>query len=72
MRPWIEGHEIRGKAMNLPSLSYRRKRGDLIEAYKLTHGYYKVKENLLIIDKSTRTSGHEYKIEKQYYLFYFI
>ena len=59
-------YEERLKTMNLPSLSYRRKRGDLIEAYKLTHGYYSVNSNLLKLDKSNRTRGHKYKIEKQY------
>ena len=29
------------KALKLPSLQYRRDRGDMIECYKLTHGYYK-------------------------------
>ena len=58
-------YEERLKSMNLPSLSYRRKRGDLIEAYKLTHGYYSTNKNLLILDKTNRTRGHSYKVEKQ-------
>ena len=28
------------KALNLPSLEYRRKRGDMIETYKIIHGMY--------------------------------
>ena len=66
--PGLKGlkYEERLKEMNLPSLSYRRKRGDLIEAYKLTHGHYAINKNLLKLDKTSRTRGHMYKIEKQY------
>lgn len=58
-------YEERLKSMKLPSLKYRRKRGDLIEAYKYTHGFYKVNENLLPIDNTNRTRGHAYKLIKR-------
>ena len=58
-------YEDRLKAMKLPSLRYRRKRGDLIEAYKYTHNYYNVNANLLKLDQKTNLRGHAYKIIKQ-------
>jgi hypothetical protein len=50
--------------MNIPSLSYRRLRGDLIEAYKYTHGLYKVPEGLLDFETRTNTRGHGYKLKQ--------
>ena len=50
--------------MNLPSLRYRRLRGDMIEAYKITHGLYSVNKNLLQLDQGNRTRGHAFKLIK--------
>lgn len=59
-------YEDRLRALNLPSLVYRRLRGDLIEAYKLTHGIYNVdSETILPKCKNDRTRGHKYKLEKR-------
>ena len=58
-------YEERLKEMKLPSLKYRRKRGDLIEAYKYTHGFYHVNQDLLQFDTDSRTRGHAYKLKKQ-------
>ena len=59
-------YEDRLKSLNLPSLEYRRIRGDMIEAFKITHNIYdyRVTENLLKMDKKT-TRNHGYKLEKQ-------
>jgi hypothetical protein len=64
--PGLKGksYEERLKIMKLPSLSYRRLRGDLIEAYKYTHGLYKVPEGLLKFETRTNTRGHGYKLKK--------
>ena len=48
------------KKLALPSLSYRRKRGDMIEVYKYTHGLYKVSALPLEMEENT-TRGHNYK-----------
>ena len=58
-------YEERLKTMDLPSLSYRRRRGDLIEAYKYTHGCYNVNENLLKRETDSKTRGHSYKLSKR-------
>ena len=59
-------YEERLKAMKLPSLQYRRKRGDLIEVYKYTHGFYNVNKTLLQMDNTShRTRGHALKLAKQ-------
>jgi len=59
-------YEERLKKLNLPSLEYRRLRGDLIEAYKFTHDVYNVNsDNILPRCHSTLTRGHNYKVKKQ-------
>ena len=40
-------YEERLKRMDLPSLRYRRVRGDMIDTYKYTHSKYTVNEDLL-------------------------
>ena len=37
-----KSYEDRLQALKLPSLAYRRMRGDAIELYKFTHGRYNV------------------------------
>ena len=59
-------YEVRLERMKLPSLSYRRARGDMIEAYKYTHDYYTVNDDLLPRDTSTVTRGHPHKLKKRY------
>jgi hypothetical protein len=60
--PGLKGksYEERLKIMKLRSLSYRRLRGELIEAYKYTHGLYKVPEGLLEFETRTNTRVHGY------------
>ena len=50
--------------MNLPSMKYRRERGDMIETYKYTHGLYSVNSSLFVLDTATTTRGHKYKLKK--------
>ena len=52
------------KKLALPSLSYRRKRGDMIEVYKYTHGLYKVSALPVEMEEKT-TRGHNNKLKKK-------
>ena len=58
-------YEDRLKKLNLPSLEYRRIRGDMIETFKITHNIYdtRVSSNLLKLNKSS-TRSHGFKLEK--------
>ena len=52
------------KALNLPPLSYRRKRGDMIMCYKVITNKVKMKkENFFSLNNNT-TRGHMYKLHK--------
>lgn len=61
-------YEERLRIMNLPSLVYRRIRGDGIEVYKYVHGIYQVdSEEILPRNKTTgvSTRGHSLKLQKR-------
>ena len=61
-------YEDRLKLMNLPSLAYRRLRGDVIEAFKYMHGIYNVDcTQILPCHKALGpvTRGHSIKLEKE-------
>jgi len=64
------------RKLNLPSLTYRRLRGDLIECFKYLRGVYKLKETILPLHRETEggtevrsdrmeTRGHELKLKKR-------
>ena len=61
----LDYHE-RLKFLKLPSLEYRRFRGDLLETYKMMHNCYdEVCTNPLFqISHENRTRGHAYKLTK--------
>jgi hypothetical protein len=56
-------YEARLRTLNLPTLAYRRYRGDMIEMFKLTHGLYdeQVISDFLDIQPS-RARGHPYNV----------
>ena len=56
-------YEQRLEKMRLPSMAYRRVRGDMIEVYKYTHGLYSVRNPLFACDVS-HTRGHPFKLLK--------
>ena len=59
-------YEERLRELQLPSLKHRRRRGDMIYAYKLITGQMNInKEDFLEISQLT-TRGHHFKIYKQY------
>jgi hypothetical protein len=50
-------------ALKLPSLQYRRDRGDMIETYKFTHGNY-TSTYPFINDEDNSRRGHSFKLKK--------
>ena len=58
-------YEARLRDMNIPSMTYRKLRGDLIECYKVTHHIYKLQDCLLELSSNFSTRGHNYKLEKK-------
>jgi len=61
-------YEDRLKALDLPSLAYRRLRGDAIETYKYLHRFYTLDSNVLLpLNQCTSlsTRGHCLKLMKR-------
>ena len=58
-------YEDRLRALKLPSLYYRRARGDMIETYKFTHSIYKTEQEPLQRESNTMTRGHSHKLKKK-------
>ena len=58
-------YEDRLKEMKIPSMTYRRVRGDMIEVYKYTYNIYKLDNSILKLDNKSSTRRHIYKLEKQ-------
>ena len=53
------------RRLNLPSLVYRRRRGDMIQVYKLKSGMERIDPALFFHDpRSNRTRGHKWKLYK--------
>jgi len=52
------------RCLNLPTLEFRRLRGDLLQAHKIVHGNDNVK-NLFNFNNSSITRGHSLKMEKR-------
>ena len=58
-------YEERLKRLNLPTLRYRRRRGDLIETFKVVHKIYDPECSPVLV-RSTRISrGHSFKLFKR-------
>ena len=62
-------YEQRLEKLNLPSLEYRRFRGDLIQTYKIAKNLYdkETVDSLFKFKENDRLRGHKYKITKYYY-----
>ena len=52
------------KQLDLPSVAYRRCRGDMIEVYKYQHGQYNVDVSFLPQTENSNL-GHSLKLQKQ-------
>ena len=58
-------HE-RLRKLGIPSLQYRRMRGDMLQVYKILHGIERINPDVFFeLAGGTRTRGHKYKIIKQ-------
>lgn len=53
------------KELNLPTLDYRRRRGDIIQTYKIVRGIDKVEAGFLKPNKNKQTRGNSKKLEKE-------
>lgn len=58
-------YQDRMKQLNIPSLSFRRKRGDLIVIFKMVHGLMKTDGIIKPGTRRQNTRGHCYKLLKQ-------
>ena len=56
-------YQERLKYLNIPSLKYRRKRGDLIQIFKIVHGIDNISTSLFFtFSQNSNTRGDKYKI----------
>ena len=53
------------RALRLPSLYYRRRRGDMVKVFQLLHGFIDQSPSLFFqLDRGSRTRGHPWKLVK--------
>lgn len=57
-------YEERLYNLNLPTLEYRRKRGDLIQLYKMIHGMDDINVTKFVSFNTNTTRGHIFKLNK--------
>ena len=59
------GYGERLRRLNLPSMWYRRKRGDMIEVYKFLTGVYSTDSDVIFrLNANSKTRGHSLKLYK--------
>ena len=59
-------YEERLEKLHLPTLSYRRKRGDMIVVYKIMTGRANGKQFFQVENARGRTRGHQFKLQKSH------
>ena len=59
-------YEERLAKLKIPSMSYRRARGDMIEVYKYVNEFYSVKQKPFQFEESSITRGHRFKLKKNF------
>ena len=65
MRHWSYGEQL--EKLDLPSLQYRRDRGDMIQVYKIFTGRDHLDpEDFFKLSRSQGTRGHPLKVQKHY------
>ena len=60
--PYLE----RMQRLNLPSLEYRRLRGDMIQVFKIVHGIDRLDHEVFFELANTSTRGHSLKLTKHW------
>ena len=60
-------YEQRLMVLKLPSLEYRRARGDMIETFKIIHGFYDPETvcSLFKLNGSAKTREHPFKLHNE-------
>ncbi len=58
-------YEERLRKLELPTMVYRRKRGEMIQVYKFLHKIWDIEEDFLTPAIDNRTRGHSLKLFKQ-------
>lgn len=61
-------YEDRLRHLDLPTLAYRRLRGDLIQVFKVVNGLNDIRPDSMfeLVQHEAGTRGHKYKIQKQH------
>ena len=60
-------YQERLKILKLPSLSYRRRRGNMIQIFKILKDYIRIDKDIFFkLREGSRTRGHDYKIFKEH------
>ena len=54
------------EALKMPTLEYRRRRGDLIQTYKISQKIDRMEEGFLKLNNNRKTRGNSQKLEKQH------
>ena len=57
-------YEERLRRLNLTTLEDRRRRGDMIEVFKILKGLDRIQDNFLELDENPRTRGNTLKLKK--------
>jgi len=58
----MKGNRLR--YLNLPSLQYRRRRGDLLLLYQMINSYYDIDFRIFFSLSTTMTRGHNMKLQR--------
>ena len=65
-------YEDRLRSLDLPTLAYRRSRGDVISTFKIFKGYIDIDPNIFFKLNDNMTRGHSLKIYKKYHTLQFV
>ena len=62
-------YEIRLKELQLPTLKFRRIRGDMIEVYKIVSGIYDSSASVTPVYTNSQACGHQYKLLQNHIIY---